>query len=88
MACAALAGLGFDDTHALLISDARLQSHDIEIKIEGPLNATTGAPFRCSTTRINPAAVGAVTGQATYISFYSSLLEAAQYKRKAGFHFC
>jgi aspartate dehydrogenase len=57
MACAALAGLGFDATHATLISDARLQSHDIEIDIEGPVNKDTGQPFRCITKRINPAAV-------------------------------
>jgi aspartate dehydrogenase len=87
MACAALAGLGFDATHATLISDARLQSHDIEIDIEGPVNKDTGQPFRCITKRINPAAVGAVTGSATYVSFFSSLLDASAYKRGGGVHF-
>jgi len=88
MACAALAGIGFDKTQCKLISDARLESHDITIEIEGPTNQTTGKPFRCSTVRINPAVVGAVTGQATYISFFSSLLVATDYKRKGGLHFC
>lgn len=87
MACAALAGLGFDATHATLISDARLQSHDIEIDIEGPVNKDTGQPFRCITKRINPAAVGAVTGSATYVSFFSSLLDASAFKRNGGVHF-
>lgn len=87
MACAALAGLGFDATHATLISDARLQSHDIEIDIEGPVNKDTGQPFRCITKRINPAALGAVTGSATYVSFFSSLLDASAFKRTSGVYF-
>lgn len=87
MACAALAGIGFDQTQALLISDARLQSHDIEIDIEGPVNKDTGQPFRCTTKRVNPAAVGAVTGSATYVSFFSSLLEAVAFARNGGVHF-
>jgi predicted dinucleotide-utilizing enzyme len=87
MACAAMAGLGFDRTQALLISDARLQSHDIEIDLEGPVNKDTGQPFRCVTKRINPAAVGAVTGSATYVSFFSSLLDAVAFARHGGVHF-
>jgi len=87
MACAALAGIGFDATQAVLISNAQLQSHDIEIEIEGPVNKDTGQPFRCVTRRINPAAVGAVTGSATYVSFFSSLLDAVAFQRRGGLYF-
>lgn len=70
MACAALAGanLGFDKTQALLIADKSLEAHIVGIIVEGK------GGFKVSTERYNPAKVGAVTGNATYFSFLSSLL--------------
>ncbi len=35
-------------------------------------------PFKCVTTRTNPAKPGAVTGQATYVAFVSSLMKVGQ----------
>lgn len=86
MACAALAGhsLGFDGTQARLVSDASLTAHVITIEVEGPSGAA--GTFEVSTRRYNPAAVGAVTGNATYASFLSSLL--ATGGRGPGMHFC
>ena len=43
-------------------------------------------PFKVSTVRYNPAAEGAVTGDATYASFMSSMLEAGG--KGPGVHFC
>ena len=82
MACAALAAsnLGFDKTVGKLVADKSLQSHDIDITVEGPNG------FSIHTRRINPAAVGAVTGNATYASFLSSLVRAQG--QGNGFHFC
>ncbi len=39
------------------------------MEVEGPNG------FRVTTTRSNPAAVGAVTGAQTYMSFYNSLVK-------------
>ncbi|EFC50232.1 predicted protein [Naegleria gruberi] len=82
MAVASLAAenLGFDLVKARLVADSRLESHIIDIEVEGPNG------FSVMTSRINPAKVGAVTGQATYNSFLSSLLTAGG--RGNGFHFC
>jgi len=77
MAAGALAGfnLGFDRVMASLICDESLDAHVITIEASGAPNSV-GDRFRISTERYNPAAVGAVTGSATYASFYSSLLKA------------
>ncbi|KAL0481871.1 aspartate dehydrogenase [Acrasis kona] len=85
MACAALAGhnLGFDKVKARLVADKRLEAHVIDIDVVGPGGDSC---FRVVTQRINPAKAGAVTGNATYNSFLSSLLQA--YGRGGGFHFC
>ena len=84
IACAALAGVGFDETRATLVADASLESHDIDIEVTGPDNAATGTAFRVSTRRINPAAPGAVTGSATYASFFSSLVDCVSSERRGG----
>lgn len=86
MACAALAGhnLGFDKVVARLVADTSLAAHVIVIEVVGP---TSGEDtFRITTTRNNPAKVGAVTGNATYGSFLSSLVKANG--QGEGFHFC
>lgn len=88
IACAALAGVGFDDTQATVIADASLESHDIDVVCEGPVNEATGRPFSVTARRINPAKPGAVTGSATFNSFYSSLLDCVECVRRGGdFHF-
>ena len=87
MAAAALAAhtLGMDGTVGRLVVDPALDAHIIEIEVEGA--GKPGAPpFRCVTRRYNPAAAGAVTGDATYASFLSSMLDAGG--RGAGLHFC
>lgn len=87
MAAAALAAhtLGFDEVQAVLIADRRLRSHDTTVEVSA---SAPGSDLPCTitTTRINPAADGAVTGNATYASFFRSLVRAKG--RGAGIHFC
>jgi predicted dinucleotide-utilizing enzyme len=78
MACAAMAAgpeLGFDGTRARLIVDKDLAAHVVIVQIEGP------GGFTLESTRYNPAKTGAVTGNATYASFLSSLLKATLHSR-------
>jgi aspartate dehydrogenase len=87
MAAAALAAhnLGMDGTRGRLIADPDLEAHIVEVEVEGA--GKPGAPpFRCVTRRFNPAESGAVTGDATYASFMSSILDAGG--RGDGLHFC
>lgn len=87
IAAAALAAhnLGMDRCVGRLVVDPALEAHIVEIDLEG--EAKPGAPpFRCTTRRFNPAASGAVTGDATYASFVSSMLDAGG--RGGGLHFC
>ena len=75
MACAAMAAgptLGFDGTRARLVVDKDLSAHIVQVDVEGPGGFTVGS------TRFNPAKKGAVTGNATYASFLSSLLGAVK----------
>ncbi|WP_141618180.1 aspartate dehydrogenase domain-containing protein [Myxococcus sp. AB036A] len=70
MACAALASgpaFGFDKTRGKIIADKRLESHVVEVELEGR------GGFTLKTTRTNPARPGAVTGSATFASFLASL---------------
>ncbi len=87
MAAAALAAhtLGFDEVQAVLVADRRLRSHDTTVEVSA---SAPGSDLPCTitTTRINPAADGAVTGNATYASFFRSLVRAKG--RGAGIHFC
>ena len=46
----------------------------IEIEVTGPFDDKTNLDFKCTTIRSNPALVGHVTGNATYASFFNSLL--------------
>jgi predicted dinucleotide-utilizing enzyme len=71
MACGAIVGLGFDQTTGVLIADKSLTGHHIvSVKLQGKNG------FQVDTVRKNPAKLGAVTGQATFVSFFSSLLKA------------
>ena len=82
MACCALAAhnLGFDGVVGRLVADPSLDAHIVDIDVTGP------GGFTVRTSRHNPAAVGAVTGNATYEAFLSSMLGA--HGQGAGFHFC
>ena len=51
----------------------RLESHVVDIEVDGP-GATAECRFTVCVQRNNPAQMGVVTGQATYASFYSSLI--------------
>jgi len=83
IAAAAVAGytLGFDQVQACLVADTSLAScHVIEVEVHG------NAGFHTETQRVNPAAVGAVTGQATFGAIFSSLLSAVS--KGPGIHLC
>jgi len=83
MAAAAIAAydtLGFDGVQCRLIADFGLDAHIITIDARGPTRLgqdglSNAQPFRVFTERYNPAAPGAVTGSATYLSFLSSIVE-------------
>jgi aspartate dehydrogenase len=83
MACAAIASLsapasplGFEGTRGILIGDSSLQGHIIEVTAEG------ADGYRVTSSRYNPAKAGAVTGNATFASFVSSLLSAVKVVRE------
>lgn len=48
--------------------------HDIEIEVLGHFDEKANRSFKCTSIRSNPALVGAVTGNATYASFFNSIL--------------
>ncbi|XP_061555919.1 aspartate dehydrogenase domain-containing protein [Phycodurus eques] len=71
MAAAALAAgkLGFNGVQGEIVSDTALSDfHVVEVEVTGP------GGFSVHTVRKNPARLGAVTGSATYNSFWNSLL--------------
>jgi len=76
MAAAAIAAhtLGFDGVQGCIVADVGLTDcHLVEIEARGHAKPDGSTPFNTKTVRYNPAAVGAVTGSATYASFWSSL---------------
>jgi len=88
MAAAAVAAsnLGFDKVLGRLVSDPSIPNwHFVEVDVEGP-EGPGGHKFSVRTVRSNPAAVGAVTGSATYASFLSSLIRVGG--KGPGFHIC
>lgn len=77
MAAAALAAhtLGFDKVIGVLVADPSVPDwHLVDIEVTGATNEATGQVFSVTTRRCNPAAPGAVTGVATFASFWSSIL--------------
>lgn len=86
MAAAALAAhnLGFDKAQGCIVADPSLEAHIVEVDVFGPGEVQN--EFTVKTVRHNPAAVGAVTGNATYASFLSSLLGA--HSQGPGLHLC
>jgi len=93
MAAAAVAAynLGFDGVRGRIIADPHLLDwHVIDIEVTGPTQEG-GRTFSIKTTRKNPADPGAVTGTATFGSFFSSVLSAARrisYNPETGFILC
>ena len=70
-----------------LVSDPNMSKwHIVEVDAWGPGDITTDSAFHVNTRRRNPADPGAVTGSATYMSFYSSLKGAQG--RGSGVHLC
>ena len=88
MATAAIAAhsLGFDGVAATLIADGALDAHVIIVDARGAPPTDGGPTFRVISERSNPAPPGAITGAATFVSFFSSLLAARG--RGAGVHLC
>jgi len=83
MAAAAIAAecLGFDGVQGSIVSDPNLiDSHIVEIQVTG-MNG-----FHVKTVRTNPAKIGNVTGQATYASFWASLLRSGG--KRGGLFLC
>ncbi|NWQ84508.1 ASPD dehydrogenase, partial [Columbina picui] len=74
MAAAALAapGLGFDGVRARLVADPGVPDWHI-VEVEVTAVGDGGRALSVTSTRRNPATVGAVTGDATRDSFWSSL---------------
>ncbi|CAC5394334.1 nadX [Mytilus coruscus] len=89
MAAAALAAhnLGFDKVQGSIIADPKLENwHIVEVETWGPGSIENKTAFHVKTVRKNPANVGAVTGSATYASFFSSILGA--HGKGPGLHLC
>lgn len=89
MAAAALAAhnLGFDKVQGSIIADPRLTDwHIVEVETWGPGSIEDNTAFHVKTVRQNPAQLGAVTGNATYASFFSSILGA--HGKGPGVHLC
>ncbi|XP_051896971.1 aspartate dehydrogenase domain-containing protein [Pristis pectinata] len=77
MAAAAVAAhsLGFDRVQCCLVADPSLLDwHVVDIEVSGPVDEASGHQFTVKSTRRNPSTPGAVTGAATYASFWSSVL--------------
>ena len=65
-----------------LVADPRGHTHVVDILATGPGDP----PFAVHTVRRNPARAGAVTGNATFASFVSSMVRARG--GGDGLHFC
>lgn len=86
MAAAAVAAhnLGFDGVRGCIVADPSLDCHNVEVDVVGP--GSEGNRFSVMTVRSNPAKSGAVTGNATYASFLSSMIGAKG--QGPGVHLC
>ncbi|XP_053308235.1 aspartate dehydrogenase domain-containing protein [Spea bombifrons] len=74
-ACVAAHTLGFDNVVGVLVADPSIPDwHHVEIEVTGPTNEKSGQTFAVKTSRWNPAEPSSVTGSATFLSFWSSLL--------------
>ncbi|XP_074872231.1 aspartate dehydrogenase domain-containing protein isoform X4 [Carettochelys insculpta] len=75
-ACVAAPSLGFDGVRACLVADPSLPDwHVVEVEVTGrPTGERGDQAFTVTSSRRNPASPGAVTGAATFPSFWGSLL--------------
>jgi aspartate dehydrogenase len=94
MACLAVASgeeVGFDHCRGILIADATVAAHVIDITIRGKPIAGRDDVFEVSTRRYNPCDPNQVTATATYPSFLSSLkniiAKGGFIKAEGGIHF-
>jgi aspartate dehydrogenase len=81
MATAALAGsrtVGFDQTEAVIVADSTLETMIIEVDMRGAPTDNGNPGLVVQSRRENPSVRGEVTGPATMISFYASLLNVAK----------
>ena len=79
MAVATMAsGLPFDRVQAELVVDPGLKTHIVKMDVLGPEPEGDAGQFSLSFQKDNPAAPGAVTGSATYDSFFHSIIEALE----------
>ncbi|XP_030847443.1 putative L-aspartate dehydrogenase [Strongylocentrotus purpuratus] len=86
-ACMMAHNLGFEKVQGCIASDPNAREyHLIQIDVIGPGDASAGKAFTVSTTRKSPASYKAVTSNATYVSFFSSVLRAQG--QGAGVHLC
>ncbi|MEO1576183.1 MAG: hypothetical protein AAFU65_14655, partial [Pseudomonadota bacterium] len=67
-------------------TEARLYAHKLDHAHIVEIDVIGAGGFHVHTRRYNPALPGAVTGDATYGSFYASLL--AAHGHDSGVHFC
>merc|ERR1711865_322000 len=87
-AIAANQTVGFD-TRAVLIADSTLEEMVIEVLAEGPAKADGKPGLRIQTVRSNPSKKGEVTGQATLMSFFSTMKRICTDAPKgSGVHLC
>ncbi|XP_072284151.1 aspartate dehydrogenase domain-containing protein [Pyxicephalus adspersus] len=74
-ACMAAHTLGFDRVIGVLMADPSIPNwHVVDIEVTGTKSKETGQVFSVTTKRCNPAEPGHVTGSATFLSFWSSVL--------------
>ncbi|KYO39899.1 aspartate dehydrogenase domain-containing protein [Alligator mississippiensis] len=74
-ACMAAPSLGFDQVQGCLIADPSLPDcHVVEVEVTGLTSGPGDQAFTVTSSRRNPAFPGAVTGSATFVAFWSSLL--------------
>ncbi|MFK7824458.1 MAG: aspartate dehydrogenase domain-containing protein [Oligoflexales bacterium] len=87
MVIAALAsGLGLDKVQGELIAAPNLDHHEVYWIAKSKISEGR-SPLSLELRKCNPAGIGAVTGQLTYLSFKSSILKALEI-REPGLSFC
>jgi len=79
--------LGLDQVTGCLIADPDIGAfHEVKVEIFGP-KQEDGRQFKITTVRMNPAALGQVTGKQTYVAFINSIKMAGKQREEPGmFH--
>ncbi len=83
---AALSSTGFDHTRVRLIADTSLHSTIITVDALGTPTTSSGDALHIISNRVNPSIPGAVTGLGTFMTFFTSMLSAAEGKLGDGIH--